>query len=290
MMSRVAAVTYEEVAVAAEQFLAEGVTPTAKLIRSRLGDQGSLATLQRHIVEWRSSQGSTRPLTRILSPEIQRAVFKFIDEEVARVNHELAQQVEQAKRDSADLAADNEEQTTLVRQLQAELEEQATFRAKQDGQLARLLEELGSTREEAAVARREAERARLELSKVQPRLDAHASLENELRQLRADFEAQRHACVHAEQNAAVLRAQREILDAQLAELKESALKQTQIRGDGSGNGDASAAFGRTPQTTRRRARNAKGVGEPTGPNPGHGSGAAASSSEEPGDPRQARLC
>jgi BMFP domain-containing protein YqiC len=52
--------------------------------------------------------------------------------------------------------------------------------------------------------------------------------------LRAEFEAQRQACVHAEQSAAVLKAQKEILEAQLAELKEATLRQIQIRGDGSG--------------------------------------------------------
>jgi chromosome segregation ATPase len=280
---------YEQVAAAAEQMQAEGLTPTAKLLRSMLGNTGSLATIQRHVVEWRSRQGSGQSVIRILSPEIQRVVFKFIDEEVCRSNGELIQQVEQAKRDLADLIADNEEQTNLVRQLQAELADQATFRAKQDGQITRLLEELSSAREEASVERRESELARLELSKVQARLEGHASLENELRQLRVDFEAQRQACVRAEQDAAVLKAQREILEARLAELKEAASPQTVACGDGSRDGQASMATERTPKTTRRRAGNSRESEAPSGQDPVHASG-AASVPTEPGDPRQARLC
>jgi DNA repair exonuclease SbcCD ATPase subunit len=288
-MGRASTVSYEQVAAAAEQMQAEGLTPTAKLIRSMLDNTGSLATIQRHVVEWRSGQRSGQSVTRILSPEIQRVVFKFIDEEVCRSNGELTQQVEEAKRDSAALVADNEEQTNLVRQLQAELADQATFRAKQDGQITRLLEELSSAREEAAAERREAELARLELSKVQARLEGHASLENELRQLRVDFEAQRQACVRAEQDAAVLKAQREILEARLAELKEVALPQTLAYGDGSGDGQASMATERTPKTTRRQARNSRESEEPSGQDPVHAS-SAASVPTEPGDPRQARLC
>lgn len=288
-MGRTAAVTYEQAAEAAEQLQAEGLTPTAKLIRSTLG-AGSLATLQRYITEWREKPERAQAVTRILSPDIQRVVFKFIDQEVARANCQLMQEVEQARRDMDDLAADNDEQANLVRQLQAELAEQATLMVRQEGHLARLLEDLSNARDETLVERRERERMQIELGKLESRLDAHASHEGELRQLRAGFEAQRQACVHAEQSAAVLKAQKEILEARVEELKKAASPHAGFHGDGSDDGHASMATEHTPRTSIRHARNGKGAGTPPGQDPAHPSGAAASVPEELDDPRQARLC
>ncbi|WP_313035691.1 DNA-binding protein, partial [Massilia alkalitolerans] len=280
---------FEQVAAAAEELQAGGLTPTAKLVRPMLGSTGSLATLQRHIVEWRSRQGSVQPAIRILAPEIQRVIFKFIDEDVARANTELTQLVEQTRRDADDLAADNEEQTDLVRQLKAELADQATRGAQQEGQIARLLEELGSARDEAAVERREAEQARLELGKLQLRLDTCGSLENELRQLRAGFEAQRQACVHAEQNVAVLKAQREILEARLVELKEAA-SPTPTRGKRNADSQARAETEQRLPTVSRRSRNGNTTGKSSAQDPPGASAAVTDAPVEPGDSRQARLC
>lgn len=289
-MGRTAAVTYEQAAEAAEQLQAEGLTPTAKLIRSTLG-AGSLATLQRYITEWREKPERAQPVTRILSPDIQRVVFKFIDQEVARANCELIQEVEQARRDMDDLAADNDEQANLVRQLQAALAEQATLMARQEGHLARLLEELSSAREETLVERRGRERLQIELGKLESRLESHASHEGELQRLRADFEAQRQACVHAEQSAAVLKAQKEILEARVAELKKAASPHTRIHGDGSDDdGHAGVASEDTPRTSSRRARNAKGAGTPPDQDSAHPSGPASSVPVQPDDSRQSRLC
>lgn len=128
------------------------------------------------------------------------------------------------------------------------------------------------------------------VSKLESRLDAHAEHEGELQQLRADFEAQRHACVDAEQNAVVLKAQKEILEARVAELKGTASTQTRIRTDRIDDAHGGTASGRTPRTGSRRARSAKGADTPPGQNPAHPSEDAASVSEELDDPRQARLC
>jgi len=288
-MSRTAAVTYEQVVVAAENLIAEGVIPTAELLRSRLGNVGSLGTCQAHLLEWRSRQGVTQPVTRILPADVQSAVFKFIDEETTRCNGELAQQVELAKREIDDLAADNEEQANLVRQLQAKLVEQATYKAKQEGHLAQLLEELSSAREETLVERRERERIQLELSKLESRFEAHASFENELRQLRVDFEAQRQACVQAEQNAALLKAQEQILGIQGAELKVAVSLQAHIHGS-----DGKVQVHVKPARSLHAAvRPRKKVGGPAESGKSTRVLPASTPShpaEEPGGPRQAKLC
>lgn len=288
-MGRVAAVTYEHVAIAAEQLKAEGLTPTAKLVRSRLGDVGSLGTIQRHLMEWRLGKGEPQQVARMLPPEMQRAVFKFVDEEVSRINGELTQQVERQSREMADLAADNEEHTRLVRQLRAELAEQAKLRDNQDGQLTRLLDELKAARDEIALQRRETELARLDLTRMQSRLEAQAPLEGELRQHRADFEAEHEARVRAERDAAVLQAQKDILEARVEELKEAASTQPPVHGARSEERIGKKPE-RSPQTPTRRGKKVEGSGEPGIRSPEHASGAVPPEVGEPGDPRQPKLC
>lgn len=288
-MGRTAAVTYEQVAAAAEELRASGRTPAAKLIRHMLGDVGSLGTIQKHLIEWQSRQGDIQPATRILAPELQRAVFKFVDEEVSRINSELRQELDNCKRAAVDLAVDNERQAEFVRVLQAELAVQATAKTEQDGRLARLLDELGTARNETSCERREAELARVELAKVQARLEAMASLESELRQLRADLDVQRQACVRAEQNAAVLAAQKAGLEARVAELKDAAPAQSHVNG-ASVEEHASRKADRPPRTSARRGEKAEGSGETSVPQPGHTSNSATSGDAQPGEPRQSKLC
>ncbi len=288
-MGRIAAVTYDQAAAAADQLQAEGLPPTAKLVRSRLGDVGSLGTIQKHLMEWRSGQGDTQQVTRMLPPELQRAVFKFVDEEVSRINSELRHQVEQQTREIADLAADNAEQTRLVSELRADLAEQARFKDNQDGQLTRLLDEVKAARDETALERREAELARHELAKMQSRLEAQAPLESELHQLRADFEAEREVRVRAERDAAVLQAQKEILEARVAELKEAVPAQNHANG-----ANVEEHTGRepahSPQSSTRPSRTTGGSGDPHSSAPEHAAGSATPLAGEPGDPRQAKLC
>jgi hypothetical protein len=288
-MGRTAAVNYEQVGAMAQQLQAEGLTPTAKLIRYRLGDVGSLGTIQKHLVDWRSNQGGAQPAVRMLPPEVQRAVFKFVDEEVSRINDELRQQAEQAERATADLAADNDEQTSLVSQLRAELAEQAMLRAKQDGQLTRLLDELKTAHEETLRARHEAELARQDLARIQSRLEAQAPLESELRQLRTEFEAQRDARVRAERDMAVLKAQKNHLEARIAELKEAGLTLAHVN-RASDEDRPGKKPGRSPQASAHRGKKAKGSIEPSVSEPEHASNSAVSEPGEPVDPRQAKLC
>jgi chromosome segregation ATPase len=189
----------------------------------------------------------------------------------------------------ADLAADNEKQTESVHQLRAELEEQATFKAEQAGQLARLIDELRVAREELAGERREAELARQELAKTQSRLEAQVALESELRQLRTDFEAERAARVRAEQMAAVLNAQKDFLEAQVAELKEAASIQIRMQG-ASGERQTGKRTEHSSPTFARRGKNVEGPSDPGTPGPEHATDSAAFAAGEAVDPRQGKLC
>lgn len=288
-MGRQAAVNYEQIAAAADQLQSEGLTPTAKYIRTRLGSVGSLGTIQKHLMEWRSKHGSTQSAARILPPEVQRAVFKFLDEEVSRINGELRQQVDEAHRGTADIAADNEELTMTVSQLRAELAEQASLKDRQDGQLSRLLDELEAVREEIESKRCEAELARHELTKIQSRIEAQAPVERELRQLRADFETERECRVSAEREAAVLKAQKDSLEARIVELKEAASVHARAHGSG---GDQHV--GNQPEhgslAVTNPGKEAENTAELSAPSPRPALDSATNAAGEQNDPRQARLC
>lgn len=220
-MGRTAAVTYEQVCAAVAALRATGTSPGAKAIRHKIGDVGSLGTIQMFLQRMLSEEGAQPATTRMLSPELQRAVFKFTDDEVARINGELEVELGNCKRDAADLAKDNEMQGERLAQLHALNDEHTALKAGLEGQIVRFLEEVATARKETSQARREAELARTDLAMAQLRLEGLAPLDRDLRQLRTDFEAQRQALVHAEQTAAVLAAQKADLELRLVELKRT---------------------------------------------------------------------
>lgn len=218
-MGRNAAVTYEQVCGAAMELRAGGTTPGAKAIRQMLGDIGSLGTIQKFLQRMLAEQAEQPVANRMLPPELQKALFKFADEEVTRINSELAFELSNCKRAVADLAKDNELLGERITQLKSQNEQFTILAAGLDGRVLQLLEEINTARNQAGLQRGEAEIARTELMKAQLKLQTLTSLETDLRHLRADFEEQRKAYVNAERSAAVLAAQKTDLEQRLVELK-----------------------------------------------------------------------
>jgi hypothetical protein len=286
-MGRKAAVTYDEVCAVADGLVASGTTPTAKPIREKLGNVGSLGTIQKFLMRWQDESQGAQTAARMLPPEVQRVIFKFADEEVARINTELGQQLSLCRSELADVCADNERYDELVRELRSEATEGAAAKAELAGRIARLLEELAAAHNEISQERRETELARNELTKAQLLLDAQASLQSKLDQLHADLEAKRQACELAERAVAVLTAQKSNLEERLAEMKEaSSLRHTD---DAIAHNQADEAPARTKGKSTGQApagpmlagQASSGVARISDPGP---------SGDEASDPRQGRLC
>lgn len=163
------------------------------------------------------------------------------------------------------------------------------LKTMQEGHTARLLDELRTAREETAMERRQAEQARLDLAGLQPRFEAQAAIENELRELRARFELQREACVQAEQSAAVLKAQKHILDERVAELTKAASAMGHPHGAGGDESDGKSTK-RTLQGSSRRGRTTETPGSTATPEPEAASASTAAAAADSADPRQTRLC
>lgn len=95
-MGREAAITYEQVAAAADAMKESGAKPTSRAIRERLGNVGSMGTINKMLQEWKA--GQERRITNALALPLvlQRAIFDFIDQELtsakANLEAELAEQ------------------------------------------------------------------------------------------------------------------------------------------------------------------------------------------------------
>jgi len=65
-MGREATISYEQVAAAADTMKAAGSKPTSRAIRERIGNIGSMGTINRHLQAWRAwfagRQGQRLPL------------------------------------------------------------------------------------------------------------------------------------------------------------------------------------------------------------------------------------
>ena len=81
-MARPSTLTFEQVAAHADSLKANGIKPTARAIRDRVGT-GSMATLLKHLQQWQGEQaGPLLSLDEVLSPAIGRAISQQITERV----------------------------------------------------------------------------------------------------------------------------------------------------------------------------------------------------------------
>ncbi|WP_426212735.1 hypothetical protein [Massilia sp. TWP1-3-3] len=116
-----------------------------------------------------------------------------------------------------------------------------------------LLEEVCTARNETSHQRDQAERARTEEMKAQLKLQTLASVETDLRKLRADFEEQRQACVNAERTAAVLAAQKTDLEQRLVKRKSAKRQAANKEANGQSGADRHERVPRSPREADRKA-------------------------------------
>jgi DNA repair exonuclease SbcCD ATPase subunit len=213
------AVTAEQVNAAADELQRNGAKPTVRAVRHLLGDVGSMGTITKLVQQWRLKTGETGEAgPRLLPSKVQRAVFDFLDQEVARVHTDFVEELQEARREVRALADNNDNLVEQLKNLQAELAVSAKEKAAQEGRILQLLNELQGARDEVAVLRRHVETERVALAVARHRVEKLQEIETELQRLRTDLETQRDARVDAERKVAVLQAQKSIVDAYPAQL------------------------------------------------------------------------
>lgn len=222
-MGREATITQDQVFSIADSIKGAGGKPTLRSIRERLG-AGSMATINKHLQQWRSGQDRQAPVGQTLPPGLQRALLEFMASELAAARAPLEADLADQQQVVADLAAENERQAASIDIQSSELEALAAAKSAAEGKAAQLSADLQIAREETARERHFAEQARTELAKAMLRLEAMPRLEADLAAVRDELGKERNARIAAERESAVLAAQKADLVERLGEVRQKAEK------------------------------------------------------------------
>lgn len=208
-MGRESTITFEQVAAVADAMKTDGAKPTSRAVRERLGNTGSMGTINKLLGRWKSGQERQISAALLLPPALQRVLLEFMDAELTRARTTLETELADQQQEAADLATENERQV-IENDTQAEAIEQlrADIAAHQ-GRAGQLELDLTASRDESVRERSGAELARTELAKAQLRLEAMPRLEADLVAVRTTLDAERVGRQQAEQAAAVLAAKLE---------------------------------------------------------------------------------
>src|SRR5260370_36374736 len=113
-MGREATITVGQVNAVAEALKAEGVKPTARAVRERLGNTGSMGTVPRLLQQWRDAQERQTATTRMLPPALQRAILEFMELELTAARATLEAELASQRQEVAELGAENERQVEAL--------------------------------------------------------------------------------------------------------------------------------------------------------------------------------
>jgi len=218
-MGRQALVTLDHVKAAVTALQAEGKPVSSRSVREKLGNVGSMGTINKLLQKSLDDKDRKPDSFRQLPPDVQRTILGFADQQADDARAQIAEELVACRLEMADLATENERLTAAVDELRTQLTTTAAEKAVIEGHVAQLTSELAMARKEAATERGTSEAVRIDLVKLQLRVEALAPLERELHTARLQCEAHRDACMRLEQANAVLDTQREALDRQVRDLR-----------------------------------------------------------------------
>lgn len=208
-MGREAKITYEQIAAAADAMCAANLRPSSRTVRERLGNTGSMGTINRLLQEWKATQERhvVQPLT--LPPVLQRAILDFMAQELATAKAQLESALAEQRQEMTDLAVENERQGVEIEErINAEVGLRAEVATLQ-GRFAQAEGELVHARRETIGERDDAAKARVDLAKALLRLEGMPRLEADLQAIREELKAERQERIAATKLAAVLEAKLE---------------------------------------------------------------------------------
>lgn len=225
-MGREATISYEQVAAAADTMKATGSKPTSRAIRERIGNIGSMGTINKHLQAWRFGQERQIADALALPPTVQRSILDFMGQELASAKAALESDLAEQQQEAADLATENERQAADIEDKADALTTLHAELATLQGRLGQMETDLAAAKEDADRERKAAEAARIELAKALLRLEAMPRLEADLATLRAELDKERQGRVSAEQQAAVLAAKLEAMSDRTAKAEAAVIEAT----------------------------------------------------------------
>jgi hypothetical protein len=221
-MGREVTATFEQVAKVADNLVAGGTKPTARVVRDALG-RGSMTTIVSMLKQWRDARAPQLMLTPGLPDIALRSIADYVHERVTAAKTPLEIELDERQQAIADLGAESERQARVIEEQSSQLEalraELAIFKAR-----VTILEAgLAESREETAKERQAGDAVRVELMRAHLRLEAVPGLESELDAAREKLAAEHEARVEADKGVAVLAAEKSGLEVRLREATERRL-------------------------------------------------------------------
>ena len=214
-MARESTITAEQVHAIADAIRAEGGKPTSRAVRERLGNTGSMGTVNRLLQQWKASHERRSTSALVLPTALQNAVLDFMEQELAAARSALETELSEQQQEAVDLAAENERQTEIIDRMSEQIADLGDLRSAAEGKAQQLALDLDAAHSEANTERQAAEHARTELAKALLRLEAMPRLEADLDAARAEAASERAGRIEAERTAAVLSSQKDDLQSRL---------------------------------------------------------------------------
>lgn len=223
-MGREAKVTYEQVAAAADAMCSANIRPSSRTVRERLGNTGSMGTINRLLQEWKATQERHVVQSLTLPPALQRAILDFMGQELATAKAQLESTLDEQRQEMADLSTENERQgADIEERINAEAALRAELATLQ-GRIAQTEGELTHARHETIGEREHVATARVDLAKALLKLEAMPRLEADLAALREELRTEHQGRTAATQQAAVLEAKLEAAQERAVQAEAFGLK------------------------------------------------------------------
>lgn len=209
-------VTYEQVAAVADAMIGEGKEPGIQSIRDRIiaaGGSGSPNTIHRHLTAWKAARPQAAATVAELPATLTAAIALEIEKAAVSARAEVEGKLVQSQVEAAELSTFGESLETERDELLEQVIELTTERDNLAGKADQLAADIKDQGERIEREQQAAEAARVELAKVQLKIESSTeklgeqSIEIERLRLTLDLESK--ARIVAEQEAAVLSAKLE---------------------------------------------------------------------------------
>ena len=193
-------ITQEQVNTVADAICAEGNKPTVLDVRKRL-PSGSMSAIWCLFQVWQSSQGAPVESDTSVSSELQRTLEDFITQKIKAVREQLESEIENLRQVNSELMKEIENQQNQLTLQGVELQSAKAIKNEVSGRFDQLNAELARAKEEIEIEKESATQSRMELVKVQLKLESVPRLEADLDQLYKNLEQERVAKLNAEHSA-----------------------------------------------------------------------------------------
>lgn len=202
-------ITQELVNAAADAICAEGNKPTVLDVRKRL-QAGSMSEIWRFFQVWQSAQQASAESFVSVPSELQQALEELITRQIDNVKKTLESEIETLRQTNDELMAEIDQRTQQSTQQTAELNSARAIKDEVTGRFDQLNAELKRAQTEIEIEKESATQSRMELVKVQLKLESVSRLEADLDQMYKTLEQERVAKLNAEHSAKALASKLEI--------------------------------------------------------------------------------